>query len=102
MQVAIDTSQKTQINWTSKGVFRIVQNVINLLNTCRYEVAYDRTLGLSGEFLDMPLEQAIAQATTEIYELIAEREPRARVEDITLISVDASGDIQLRVVIDVG
>jgi phage baseplate assembly protein W len=89
------------IDWSKKGVARIIQNVINLINTYRYEVAYDRTLGLSGNYLDKPFEQMIAEATTEIYELIEKKEPRVDVKGITFSQTDINGNTQFKVVIDI-
>jgi len=102
MQVVIDTSSKSRIRWGVKGVDRVVQNITNLLNTFKYEVAYDRTLGLSGRFVDKPLDQAVAEATTEIYELISEREPRVSIEEVQYTGMDDKGNMQFKVVIDFG
>ncbi len=101
MQITIDTSQKAEINWLSKDKGRIVQNVSNLLSTYKYEVAYDRTMGLTRFFVDTPLQNAIATATTEIIELINAREPRATVKGVYFTDTDINGNMQFKVVIEV-
>jgi phage baseplate assembly protein W len=100
MQITIDTLQRN-INWGARGVDRIAQNITNLLSTFKYEVAYDRTLGMSGNFIDKPKDVAIALATAEIYELIALREPRAKVVDVLFVGLYENENMQFKVVVEV-
>ena len=100
MLVTINT-QNFKLAWNAKGIDRISQNVFNLISTFKYEVAYDRTLGIDGSFIDSPLLKAITQATAQIYDIIAEREPRASVTDVNFISVDDTGNLQFEVVVDI-
>jgi phage baseplate assembly protein W len=100
MIYTIDSSQKG-INWSAKGAERIIQNIKNLLGTSKYEVAYDRTLGLSRDIIDMPLQKAIAKATTEIIDLISNREPRVVIKEVKYAGADNDGNIQFKVVVDV-
>jgi phage baseplate assembly protein W len=100
MEVIVDTSKGTKINWNAKGRDRIIQNTINLINTLKYEVAYDRTLGLSGTFIDKPMDIAIADATAEIYEIISEMEPRATVKEVNCLGI-FNEEIQFEVVMDI-
>lgn len=100
MLVSINT-QNFKLAWNAKGINRIAQNVFNLISTFKYEVAYDRTLGIDGSFIDKPLTIAIAMATAQIYDIVAEREPRASVTDVNFISVDDTGNLQFEVVVDI-
>jgi len=100
MQITINT-QSFKLAWNAKGIDRIAQNVFNLISTFKYEVAYDRTLGIDSSFLDKPLPIAIAQSTAQIYDVVAEREPRASVTDVNFISVDDTGNLQFEVVVDI-
>jgi hypothetical protein len=97
----IEINNDFNIDWTAKGINRIAQNVFNLLTTWKYEVAYDRTLGIDGTFRDKPFQEAISQATAQIYDIVAEREPRAIVKNVEYKSVDDAGNLEFRVVIDV-
>ncbi len=99
MEVIVDTSKG--ISWVSKGNDRIVQNIINLLNTRKYEVAYDRTLGLSGDFIDKPSDEAIAIITAEVSDLISTREPRAELIEVLYAGTDENGNMQFKVVVDI-
>ncbi|OPX45073.1 hypothetical protein CLHUN_13050 [Ruminiclostridium hungatei] len=64
-------------------------------------MAYDRTLGLSGDFIDKPLDQAIAIAAAELSDLITQREPRASLIEVQSASTDEDGNIQFKVVVEI-
>jgi len=101
METTITTGGLPVLNWAAKGSERIIQNVASLLATKRYEVAYDRTLGLSADIENKPLPEAVAQATSEIIELISEREPRATVKNVEYSGVDNRGNMALEVTIEI-
>lgn len=88
-----------KINWGATGQERVAQNVRNLMNTFRYEIAYDRTLGLPREAVDKPGPQAAAILQVELAQLIARYEPRARVSDITC-GFAADGSLIMEVVLE--
>lgn len=100
MLVTINTNNKN-VDWASKGVNRIAQNVFNLISTYKYEVAFDRTLGIDRSFIDKPLPIAISEATVQIYNIVAEREPRATVESVDFLFLDDKGNLNFKVVIEV-
>ena len=101
MKIVINTSDKVNINWGAKGADEIAQNVLTLINTFTYEVAYDRTIGINAQFQDMPLQEAVANITAQIYELIEQREPRATVKEVNFIGQSEDGNLAFEVVIDV-
>lgn len=101
MQVIINTSTDNVLDWGATGENRIIQNIFSLLKTYKYEIAYDRTLGLTGKFIDKPLDQAVAIAIAEIYELISLREPRTKIINVQHIGIDNDGNMQFKVVIDI-
>ncbi len=100
MQATVYTGQPPRLNWSAKRKERIVQNVANLISTERYEVAYDRTMGLSADITDKPVDEAIAQATAEIVELVSSREPRATVKSVDYIGTNEDGALVLGVNIE--
>jgi hypothetical protein len=102
LEVTIDTTQPQEINWGANGVARVAQNVLNLISTRRYEVAYDRLMGLDPDLIHKPVDQLIALATSEIIDLISTREPRATIKTVEVLGVDSNGDIQAKVVIEIG
>lgn len=86
------------INWNAKGNERIIQNVRNLLNTMRYEVAYDRVMGRDPSIIDKSY-NVKDKIIAETYELIEEYEPRAIVKDVDVLN--DNGEIIIKVVMDI-
>lgn len=100
MQYVVDNEPKA-INWGATGSEEIAQNVRTLINTLKYEVAYDRTLGIRPDFSDMPMPEAVALVTAQIYAVIDEREPRAVVESVDFLEISTDGNLIFKVVVDI-
>lgn len=101
MTYEIDTSKPTPLNWRAKGADRILQNVLNLISTWRYEIAYNRTQGIDPSLLDRPPDTAAALYIAEIYRVVSEYEPRATVQEVTYLGVDKEGHMQFKVVVEI-
>lgn len=101
MLYTIDTGEQATIKWGSKGTGRVLQNVVNLINTFTYEVAYARTIGVNRDYIDLPAPQSAAVAANDIRDLISLREPRAKVEAVEYVGVTNSGNMRMRVVVDI-
>lgn len=101
MQVEINTSETMVIEWNPTKAQEVIQNVSNLINTIKYEVAYDRTLGINTDFQDMPLQETIPLVTAQIYDVIDQREPRATLEEVSFIGISNDGNLIFKVVIDI-
>jgi hypothetical protein len=101
MTYVIYTGIDKKLNWSAKADERIIQNIYNLLNTYRYEVGYDRTLGLKRDFLDMPLNEAIPIAKNEIYSIINDNVPNAIITSIDYIGMSTDGNLNMKVVIEI-
>lgn len=98
--ITIDTSQEMRLDWAARGSQRRAQNVLNLITTWRYEVAYNRIMGLNPEILDKPLAIAAAMYTADVYRLIQEYEPGVRVKSVKVNSITSDGEIDAEVVIE--
>lgn len=103
MIVDIDTStEKINLPWgRSSGKDRIVQNIVNILNTYKYEVAYNRNLGISPDILDTDVETMKGIIIENLYDNIAKYEPRARLISVNIKEVTADGHISAAVQIEV-
>lgn len=99
--VRINSASPPEIDWGASGVAEIAQNVFTLINTLQYEVAYDRTLGIKRDFVDMPEQEAAAFVTAQIYSVIDEREPRATVQEVNYLGMDEDGTLVFEVVVDI-
>lgn len=93
-------STNSIINWNAIGHERIIQNIVNILNTIRYEVAYDRVMGRNPNNLDKNFKEVESLLIAETYDLIEEYEPRAKIENI-FISQLKTGEINIEVVIEI-
>lgn len=93
-------STNSIINWNAIGHERIIQNVVNILNTVMYEVAYDRVMGRNPSNLDRNFKEVESLLIAETYDLIEEYEPRAKIENI-FISQLKTGEINIEVVIEI-
>jgi phage baseplate assembly protein W len=101
MEYTIDTSKPIQIDWSARGDQRIVQNVWNLINTWQYEVGYNRIKGMNPAILDKPAPVASTLYIAEVFRVVGQYEPRAKVQEVRFIGVDNEGNMQHEVVIEV-
>lgn len=101
MIYVIDTSARSNPDWSAKGKMRIAQNVTNLIKTIQYEVAYDRIMGINPKLFDKPADEAASLYVAEVYRLVDDYEPRAEVKEVKLIGVNSDGEMDFRVVIEV-
>ena len=89
------------IDWNVKfGVNRILQNIVNLLNTFTYEVAYMRTMGLTTTYLDSNITKIQGSLSAEVADLIDRYEPRAKLKSLKLKEVDLE-NLNFEVVIEI-
>lgn len=89
----IDTTKKNGLNWSAKGEERIVQNVSNIINTYRAEVAYMRGLGISPDIFDRGANEIRAIIADDLSRQIEYGEPRAKLKSIDIVSIDEDGSI---------
>lgn len=101
MKYEIDTSKSVRLNWAAKGAERILQNVLNLISTWQYEVAYNRVKGIDPSILDKPVDVAAALYIAEVYRVVSEYEPRATVKEVLFSGVDNEGHMQFKVVVEI-
>lgn len=101
MILTIDTSTATPLDWSAKGVDRIRQNITNIVNTYKYEVAYLRGLGISADALDKPLEVMQSTITEDLVDNIKEYEPRATLKAITIKEINEDGGVVAVVQIEI-
>lgn len=73
---AIDLAPKTTVE-------EVLQNVRTIISTIKYEIPLDRGFGIDGDVVDMPMQQAQAKLTQEIFRAVRQYEPRAIIESIS-------------------
>lgn len=96
-----EITNDAEINWKARGHERILQNVVNLMNTDTYEIAYARTVGIDKSIIDRPADQTAEAMVNEIISLISSREPRASIESVTIEGISSSGRIKIKAVVNI-
>jgi len=90
-----------QLDFGAKGNERILQNVYNIINTFRYEVAYNRTMGIDPTIFDKPADIAAALYSAEVFRIVPDYEPRAEVKAVNFVGVDEDGNMSFEVVVEI-
>lgn len=95
MILTIDTSEHSNnLPWfEAKGTDRIIQNIKNIVNTYKYEVAYMRGFGMSPDAIDKDVETMRGIITEDLLDNINEYEPRATLKSITLKEISNDGGV---------
>lgn len=87
MSYLLTANQKPAIDLAPKTtVEEVLQNVRTIITTIKYEIPLDRDFGIDGDVIDMPMQQAQAKLSQEIFRAVRQYEPRAVIE-----SIDFSG-----------
>ncbi len=93
MSYLLTVNQKPAIDLAPKTtVEEVLQNVRTIISTIKYEIPLDRDFGIDGDVIDMPMQQAQAKLTQEIFRAVRQYEPRAVIESISF-SGDESGKL---------
>lgn len=84
MAYLITTDSEREIDLApSTTAEEVVQNVATIISTIKYQIPLDRGFGIDGEVVDLPILEAQAKMTNEIFQAIKRYEPRAVIEGIT-------------------
>lgn len=84
MSYIVKAYSSNKINLEPKTIEEeVLQNVITLISTPKYNVPLNRDFGLAQRFVDMSLPTAKAIFISEIFDAIEEYEPRAELVKIT-------------------
>lgn len=86
------------INWNAYGKERKAQNVVNLLNTALSEIPFNRNKGIDESFIDRNINEVENKIIENVYDLIAEYEPSAKIKSVKLTKEE---NPKLKVVIDI-
>lgn len=95
------TQEQTPLDWSASGVKRVLQNVANLLRLIRYDVAFNRTLGMDPALPDRRPAEAVPLYIQEVYRLVESNEPRARVVSVEMESLTPQGQANMKVVLEI-
>lgn len=80
---------------------RIVQNIRNILNTYKYEVAYNRDLGISPDIIDKDAETIKSMVMADLFDNIKKYEPRVTLKAVDITEISTDGKITATIKIEV-
>ncbi len=90
---SITANDSTDIDLApASTIAEIVQNVRTIIGTVKYSIPLDRSFGIDGSVVDMPIQQAQAYMTNEIFQAIRRYEPRVILEGVSF-TADVSGKL---------
>ena len=104
MIVKLNTGDNNSSNlpWgNAKGNDRIIQNVQNILNTYKYEVAYNRNLGISPDIIDKDVETMKSIIMSDLFDNIKQYEPRAKLRAVEIKEITSDGVISAVITIEI-
>ena len=91
MSYLITANEKASIDLAPKTTAEeVLQNVRTIITTVKYQIPLDREFGIDGNVVDLPMPEAEAKLTQEIFQAVRRYEPRAVIESISF-SGDESG-----------
>lgn len=97
----VDMTQKPAIDFAPADVIQeVLQNLRTILGTTKGEIPLDRSFGISGDIVDMPIQEAEARLTQEIFTAVRRYEPRAVINSIAY-TADLSGRLQPRLEVSI-
>ena len=99
--VTIDTGTNAPLDWSAKGTERKVQNVLNILRTYKGEVAYNRSLGISSEIIDKPIDEVRAIMAEDLITNIEQNVSGVQLISLSVEEATETGDIVIKATIEV-
>lgn len=89
------------IDWNATGNDRIIQNVLNIIRTKKFEVPFMRQMGTDPDHIDSPSYHSQTDIINDVKENIESHEPRVQVMDVSVIGNDVNGDVIIQVELEV-
>lgn len=100
--LTVNMSQKPGIRIGATGLAGLEQEIRTVLATRKGSVPLDRDFGLSWEFVDKPMTEAMPYMVAEIGQQLERFVPRIRVRDISFTSTEpVKGVLQPTVTVEI-
>lgn len=90
MDIVIDTSQKQNYVFRPSLEVEIQQNIYNIINRIKGDVVLARHKGIDSTIIDKPNNIMLAQLSANIVTEIEKEEPRFKVTNIDITSMENS------------
>lgn len=86
MRLVIDMNQTVGVQVGATGLAQLEQEIRTVLATRKGSVPLDRNFGLSWEYIDLPVTEALPYIVAEIGQQLEKFVPRIKVRDIAFSS----------------
>ena len=86
--LTVNMAEKNGVKIGATGIIQLEQEIRTVLATRKGSVPLDRDFGISWEFIDLPLTEAMQRMIAEIATQLEKYVPRIRVQDIVFKSHD--------------
>lgn len=96
----ISTADKS-IEWGLSGKERILQNVLNILRTRKYEVPFMREMGIDPDYIDNVISYVFSNLENDVIQLAEEYEPRASIVSVSIGGYDDNGNLIINAEVEV-
>ena len=100
MYYKINSNDKI-LDWNAEGHDRIVQNVLNILRTKKFEVPFMHEMGIDPDHIDSPSYHRQTEIINDVKENIETYEPRVQVLSVSVTGNDVNGDVIITVELEV-
>lgn len=89
------------LDWNATGNDRIIQNVLNIIRTKKYEVPFMRLMGINPDYIDEAISGYRADLVNDVVENINAYESRVTVLNVDISVNNPNGDIEITVELEV-
>lgn len=80
---------------------RISKNITNLMSIKKNEVSFDRSLGITVDYLDKSENKITSEMITDLLDMLSEKEPRAEISINDLVNINENGEYSFKAVINI-
>lgn len=102
MELTIDMAKPVAVQVGARGLVGLAQEIRIVLGTRKGSVPLDRNFGITWDYVDLPMTQAMPYMVAEIGQQLEKYVPRIRVRDISFSSDDAmEGNLKPSVTVEI-
>ena len=94
-------SSTDAIDWNTDPIGQIKNNIVNILNTRRFEIPFMRDMGILQDYIDKPITETQGQIISDVIDNIQAYEPRVNIKEVVFLEADENGEINISVVIEI-
>ena len=95
------STEDRNIEWGLTGTERIIQNVLNILRTKKYEIPFMRDMGIDTDYIENTMDYVQNNITNDVIELAEKYETRVAILNVDIKGHDANGNLIIEIEMEV-